>query len=46
MWNDYFFDHSGFFNFMFLSDEGPTLKTLDFASYIGGTPTYFYFDSF
>ena len=29
---------------MFLSDEGPTLKTLDFAFYIGSTPTFLYFD--
>ena len=26
---------------MFLSDEGPTLETLD---YIGSTPTFLYFD--
>ena len=29
---------------MFLSDEGPTLKTLDFTFYIGSTPTFLYFD--
>ena len=29
---------------MFLSDEGPTFKTLDFAFYIGSTPTFLYFD--
>ena len=29
---------------MFLSDEGPTLKTLDFtAFYIGSTSTFLYF---
>ena len=28
---------------MFLSDEGPTLKTLDFTIYIGSTPTFLYF---
>ena len=28
---------------MFLSDEGPTLETLDFAIYIGSTPTFFKF---
>ena len=31
-------------HFMFLSDEGPTFKTLDFAFYIGSTPTFLYFD--
>ena len=30
--------------FMFLSDEGPTFKTLDFTFYIGSTPTFLYFD--
>ena len=29
---------------MFLSDEGPTLETLDFTIRIGSTPTYLYFD--
>ena len=29
---------------MFLSDEGPTLKTLDFTFCIGSTPTFLYFD--
>ena len=29
---------------MFLSDEGPSLKTLDFAFYFGTTPTFLYFD--
>ena len=28
----------------FLCDEGPTLKTLHFAFYIGGMPTLLYFD--
>ena len=29
---------------MFLSDEGPTLETLDFTSiHIGSTPTFLYF---
>ena len=28
----------------FLSDEGPTLETLDFAIRIGSTPTFSYFD--
>ena len=28
---------------MFLSDEGPTLETLDFTFYIGSTPTFLYF---
>ena len=29
---------------MFLSDEEPTLETLDFTIRIGSTPTFFYFD--
>ena len=29
---------------LFLSDEGPMLETLDFAFYIGSTPTFLYFD--
>ena len=29
---------------MFLSDEGPTLETLDFTTHIGSTPTFLYFD--
>ena len=29
---------------MFLSDEGPTLKTLDFSIRIGSTPTFLYFE--
>ena len=29
---------------MFLSDEGPTLETLDFTFRIGSTPTFLYFD--
>ena len=29
---------------MFLSDEGPTLETLDFTIRIGNTPTFFYAD--
>ena len=29
---------------MFLSDEGPTLETLDFAFYVGSTPTFLYLD--
>ena len=32
--------------FMFLFDEGPTLKTLDFTIHIGSTPTFLYFDSY
>ena len=28
----------------FLSDEGPTLETLDFTIRIGSTPTFLYFD--
>ena len=29
---------------MFLSDEGPTFKTLDLTFYIGSTPTFSYLD--
>ena len=29
---------------MFISDEGPTLETLDFTIRIGSTPTFLYFD--
>ena len=29
------------FHFMFLSDEGPTLGTLDFAFDVGSTPTFY-----
>ena len=29
---------------MLLSDEGPTLETLDFTFYIGSTTTFLYFD--
>ena len=29
---------------MSLSDEGPSLETLDFTFYIGSTPTFLYFD--
>ena len=29
---------------MFLSDEGPTFKTLDFTFYIDSTSTFLYFD--
>ena len=29
---------------MYCSDEGPTLETLDFAFYVGSTPTFLYFD--
>ena len=29
---------------MFLSDEGPTLETLDYTIRIGSTPTFSYFD--
>ena len=28
----------------FLSDEGPTFETLDFAFHIDSTPTFLYFD--
>ena len=33
-----------FIYFLFLSDEGPTLETLDFTIRIGSTPTFLYFD--
>ena len=29
---------------MFLSDEEPTLETLDYTMRIGSTPTFLYFD--
>ena len=29
---------------LFLSDEGPTLETLDLTIRIGSTPTFLYFD--
>ena len=29
---------------MFLSDEGPTLETLDFTIRVGSTPTVFHFN--
>ena len=30
--------------FLFLSDEGATLETLDFTIHIGSKPTFLYFD--
>ena len=30
--------------FLFLSDEGPMLETLDYTIRIGSTPTFLYFD--
>ena len=30
--------------FLFISDKGPMLETLDFTIHIGTTPTFFYFD--
>ena len=33
-----------FIYFLFLSDEGPTLETLDFTIRIGSIPTFLYFD--
>ena len=33
-----------FIYFLFLSDEGPMLETLDFTIRIGSTPTFSYFD--
>ena len=30
--------------FLFLSDEGPTLETIDYTIRIGSTPTFLYFD--
>ena len=29
---------------LFLSDEGPTLKTLDYTIHIDSTPTFLYFE--
>ena len=33
-----------FIHFLFLSDEGPMLETLDYTIRIGSTPTLLYFD--
>ena len=33
-----------FIYFLFLSDEGPMLETLDYTIRIGSTPTILYFD--
>ena len=33
-----------FIYFLFLSDEGPMLETLDYTIRIGNTPTFLYFD--
>ena len=33
-----------FIYFLFLSDEGPMLETLDHTIRIGSTPTFLYFD--
>ena len=35
-----------FLYFLFLSDEGPMLETLDHTIRIGSTPTFLYFDLF
>ena len=51
-WLAYFLSHdylsynfTGFFiYFLFLSDEGPMLETLDYTIRIGSTPTFLYFD--
>ena len=32
--------------YMFLSDKGPMLETLDYTIRIGSTPTFLYFDLF
>ena len=32
-----------FIYFLFLSDEGPMLETLDYTIRIGNTPTFLYF---
>ena len=34
-----------FIYFLFLSDEGPMLETLDYTIHIGSTPTILYFHS-
>ena len=53
LFGPYFLSHDylGFFTrffiyFLFLSDEGPTLETLDYTIRIGSTPTFLYFDSY
>ena len=33
-----------FIYFLFLSDEGPMLETLDYTIHIGSTPTFLYFE--
>ena len=37
-------EKGGKVGFFLLSDEGPTLETLDFTIRIGSTPTFSYFD--
>ena len=37
-------EHWPFVRVLFVSDEGPTLKTLDYTIRIGSTPTFLYFD--
>ena len=52
-WLAYFLSHDYlsykftcfFIYFLFLSDEGPMLETLDHTIRIGSTPTFLYFDS-
>ena len=36
--------HFRYIYILFLSDEGPTLETLDYTIRIGSTPTFLYFD--
>ena len=45
-WLAYFLSHDylSYDHFLFLSDEGPMLETLDFTICIGSTPTFSYFD--
>ena len=35
-----------FIYFLFLSNEGPMLETLDYTIRVGSTPTFLYFDLF
>ena len=45
-WLAYFLSHDylSYDYFLFLSDGGPTLETLDFTIRIGSTTTFSYFD--
>ena len=43
-WLSLLYKFTVFFNFLFLSDEEPTLKTLEFTIQIGSTQTFLYLD--